>query len=98
MQRFWTNAGEDWVIFWAIESASDQPLSMRAHLYSTPDAPPLVDDALGYTADQWRAGDTLWQRHDFAVIEDAHYLETGLYNFQNLEEVGEMLRLPAAED
>lgn len=91
-------ADEYWVIFWAIESASDQPLSMRAHLYSTPDAPPLVDDALGYTADQWRAGDTLWQRHDFPVIEDAHYLETGLYNFQNLEEVGEMLRLPAAED
>ncbi len=87
-EPYWTN-------FWAIEATPDQPLSMRAHLYASQDAPPLVADSLGYAAEQWQPQDTLWQRHQFNSMDDALHLETGLYNYQTLKEIGEMLILPA---
>ena len=87
-------AGDSWVNFWDIEITPDQPLSLRAHLYNADSPPPLVEDGLGYTVEQWQAGDTLWQRHQFSSLEGAIHLETGFYNYQTLEDVGEMLHLP----
>jgi hypothetical protein len=87
--------GQDvWVNFWKIETTPDQPVSIRAHLYTSASPPPLVDDGLGFSAEQWRAQDTLWQRHQFPITDDASYLETGLYNYQTLETIGEKLNLP----
>ena len=71
---------------------------MRAHLYNAEGLPPLVNDGLGYTGEQWQTDDTLWQRHHFSQLADTLYLETGFYNYQTLEEIGDMLRLPVEEN
>ena len=86
-----------WVNFWKIEAAPDQPVSLRAHLYDSLSQAPLVADGLGFSGDQWQAGDTLWQRHQFETMEDAAYLETGLYNYQTLAIIGEVFYLPVPE-
>ncbi|MFN2180837.1 MAG: glycosyltransferase family 39 protein [Candidatus Promineifilaceae bacterium] len=84
-----------WVNFWRVEATPDQPISLRAHLYSEGNPTPLVDDALGYPGELWRAQDTIWQRHWFSSMDDASYLETGIYNYLTLDVIGEMVRLPA---
>jgi hypothetical protein len=86
-----------WITFWQIEASPDQPVSLRAHLYSLANPTPLVDDGLGYSGEQWQAGDTLWQQHQFETMEDAAYLETGLYDYQTLGIIGEVLDLPVSE-
>ena len=57
-----------------------------------------MDDGLGYSGEQWQTDDMLWQRHHFSQLEDTLYLETGFYNYQTLEEIGDMLRLPVEEN
>lgn len=84
-----------WTGYWQIVSSTPQPVSIRAHLYATSGAAPQVADSLGYAAEQWRAGDTLWQRYQFATSEGAAYLETGFYNYQTLDLIGSLLHLPA---
>ena len=83
-----------WNNLWAITAETGQPVSMRAHLYNAQSESPQVSDGLGYAAEQWRAGDLFWQRHPFAFQEDELYLESGLYDYQTLAEIGKMLRLP----
>jgi hypothetical protein len=83
-----------WVNFWHVEAAPDQPISMRAHLYSEDGAEPMVADGLGYPGEQWQAHDTIWQRHSFPTLENASRLETGIYNYQTLDVIGEMVSLP----
>ncbi|MFN2137041.1 MAG: hypothetical protein ACK2UK_13860, partial [Candidatus Promineifilaceae bacterium] len=85
--------GDDWVTFWRVNTGSDLPLSLQAHLYGEGDSPLQVGDRLGYSAEQWRPGDILWQRFHFAAQPDARFLETGLYDYLTLEAVGETLRL-----
>jgi hypothetical protein len=87
--------GDAWTTFWQVESATERPLSMRAHLYLEGQAAPLVGDSLGYTSEQWAPGDTLWQRFPFPASSGARYLETGLYDYQTLEPVGDVVQLPA---
>ena len=88
--------GEDqWFTLWSVTSAAEEPLSMQAHLYSSAAGPPRVGDNLGFSSDQWQAGDWLVQRHEFPGQEDGLFLETGLYNYQTLELLGDTLRLPA---
>ncbi len=86
---------DTWVNFWRVEAAPDQPISMRAHLYSEDGTEPMVADALGYPGEQWQARDTIWQRHSFPTLENAARLETGIYNYQTLDVIGEMVSLPA---
>ena len=56
---------------------------------------PQIGDGLGFSSDQWQAGDQLVQRHPFADADEALFMETGLYNYQTLELVGKAVRLPA---
>jgi hypothetical protein len=86
---------ENWITTWTVTAATAETLSMRAHLYAAAGAPPEVADGLGFSSDQWRTGDWIIQRHVFPNREPEGYLQTGLYNFQTLEQVGEMINLPA---
>ncbi len=85
--------GSEWVTLWQVTTPAAEPLSVKAHLYSG-DGPPQVADGLGFTSDQWRAGDWFLQRHIFATPGDR--LETALYNYVTLESVGPTHTLPAA--
>ena len=85
---------DSWINFWQIEATPEQPVSFRAHLYTSASPPPLVDDGLGYSGEQWQVGDTFWQRHQFSTMDNALHLETGLYNYQTLETIGDILVLP----
>jgi hypothetical protein len=87
-------AGDHWFTLWSVTSAAAAPLSMQAHLYTSLDGPPYVADGLGFSSDQWRAGDWLIQRHLFPGQEHGLFLETGLYDYQTLELQGDLLRLP----
>ena len=86
-------SGESWVTEWTVNGPAQEPLSLRAHLYTADEAPPLVADALGYSSEQWQSGDRLLQRFDFPEGGTAIFLETGIYNFQNLELLGDVLQL-----
>lgn len=70
-----------WRTWWQITRPTAQPLSVLAHLYAQTDdpTPTAVADGLGYSAEQWQAGDLLVQTHRFET-EQAH-LQTGLYDF-----------------
>ena len=87
--------GGEWLTLWSIQSPAQDPLSLQAHLTVTPAAPPLVGDSLGFSSEQWQAGDWLLQRHEFPGQESGLFLETALYNYQSLELLGDALRLPA---
>ena len=87
--------GDQWFTLWLVTSAAAEPLSMQAHLYTSAASPPLVGDNLGFSSDQWQAGDWLIQRHEFPGETDGLFLETGLYNYQTLELLGDTLHLPA---
>ncbi len=86
---------ENWISEWSVNKQADQPLSIQAHLYVDGQALPIVGDSLGFSSDQWRAGDRLLQRFDFPRQDNPLYLETGVYNFQTVEMLGDALRLPA---
>ena len=77
--------GTEWVTGWEVREATTAPLSVRGHLLST-DGTRRVADGLGCTTAQWRPGDWFLQRHLFAA--PGHTLETGLYNYVTLENVG----------
>ena len=86
---------DQWFTLWSVTSAVAEPLSIQAHLYTTADGSPHVGDNLGFSSEQWQAGDWLVQRHEFPGQEDGLFLETGLYNYQTLELLGDTLHLPA---
>ena len=85
--------GEAWFTSWIITSQAREPLSLRAHLYTKDGHSPLVGDSLGFSSEQWQDGDRLIQRFAFPGASTAHYLETGLYNYQTVELRGETLQL-----
>ena len=87
--------GETWLTSWLITSQATEPLSLRAHLYTADRDSPLVGDSLGFSSAQWQAGDKVIQRFDFPGAPVAHYLETGLYNYQTLELQDDTLQLSA---
>lgn len=86
--------GNSWITEWSINDLVTEPVSLQAHLYADSSAPPLVGDTLGYSSDQWQPGDRLLQRFDFSEQEMPLYLDTGVYNYQTLELLGELLQLP----
>ena len=85
--------GAAWLTSWVITSPATEPLSLRAHLYTEDRLSPLVGDSLGFSSEQWQEGDRVIQRFDFPGASSAHYLETGLYNYQTLDLQGNMLQL-----
>jgi len=90
--RGYAAADGTWITLWRVSEATAAPLSVQAHLYAG-DGPPQVADGLGFSSDQWRPGDWFIQRHAFAAPGEA--LETGLYNYTTLEQVGPTVRLAA---
>ncbi len=88
-------SGDEWFTLWSVTSPAAEPLSIQAHLFAAADGPAYVGDSLGFSSDQWQAGDWLIQRHDFPGQGNALFLQTGLYNFQTVEVVGETIKLPA---
>ena len=89
--------GRDWSTLWLITGAIEEPLSLQAHLYKEAGSAPTVGDSLDFSSEQWQAGDWLLQRFSFGEAEEGLYLETGLYNFQTLETIGETINLAAEE-
>ncbi len=87
--------GDEWLTLWSLTSPTQDPISLQAHLYRTPAGPPFIGDALGFSSDQWQAGDWLVQRHEFPGQEDGLFLKTALYNYQSLDLLGDELSLPA---
>lgn len=84
---------EEWWTLWEVQGASGEPLSLLAHLYHDGASGPVVADGLGYTADQWQAGDRFIQRHVFGATAEGQYLETGVYNYLTQESAGPRVRL-----
>ncbi|HID52226.1 MAG TPA: phospholipid carrier-dependent glycosyltransferase [Anaerolineae bacterium] len=72
--------GSDWWTIWQAQKTPEMPLTVAGHLYAEA-PPPIVSDGLGFTGEQWEAGDVIWQRHEFDLGADSRYLETGLYNY-----------------
>ena len=86
--------GEKWFLEWQIKQPTDDALSLQAHLYQDENTPPVVADSLGFSSDQWQAGDRLLQRFDFSGKIAYRFMETAAYNFSTLETQGDVLRLP----
>jgi hypothetical protein len=86
--------GEQWLTLWSVTSQAPEPLSLRAHLYTEEALPPLAGDSLGFSSEQWREGDRIIQRFIFPGESTAIGLETGMYNYQTLQLLGEALQLP----
>lgn len=74
----------DWWTGWRVVEETAVPLTLAGHLYAG--GPPLVADGLGFTSEQWRAGDLFLQR--FAYSQSGDFLETGLYDFMTGERLG----------
>ena len=83
-----------WWTIWRVQTPPTEPLTIAAHLYG--DGPtPIVADGLGFTSEQWQAGDWLVQMHSFEAGVNGRYLETGLYNYLTGERLAGFIRLPS---
>jgi 4-amino-4-deoxy-L-arabinose transferase-like glycosyltransferase len=91
---------------WRVIGLPPAPLSVMAHLLSSDGQPIAVGDGLGFTADQWQAGDVFVQRNVLQIpanaLAGAFEVRVGLYTldtiqrlpvFQNGAAVGDSLRL-----
>ena len=76
--------GFDWWTGWQVAQGTAVPLTVAGHLYAG-SPPPLVDDGLGFTSEQWQAGDIFFQH--FAFEQAGDYLETGLYDYLSREKL-----------
>ena len=89
-----------WYTVWRVHGPAPAPLSVLSHFYYG-EPLPLVADGLGFTSEQWNAGDVFVQWYDFPQATSESFLETGLYNYPDGEsltfdlngQTGERLRL-----
>ncbi len=82
----------DWWTVWQVAQAPQLPITIAGHLYG--DAPPpTVADGLGFSSEQWQAGDVIYQRHAFAPEINGRYLETGLYDYTNGERLADFVQI-----
>ena len=88
----YTSVGDTWYTLWRVNTTTNDPLSLQAHLY-TGESLPLVADSLGFSSDQWQPGDWLIQRHHFPDQPQALFMETGLTNYQTQAKIDARLRL-----
>ena len=87
----------DWWTVWQVNKTPDIPLTIAGHLY-VDEPPPIVADGLGFSGEQWQAGDVVYQRHAFAPEINGRYLETGLYDYTNGERLAEFVQLRIPQD
>jgi hypothetical protein len=81
---------------WRIQQHPQQPFSLMAHLLDENGTPLAVGDGLGVSVDQLEPGDTLIQRHVFAIPPEAapgtYWIQVGAYTYPDVE------RLPIMPD
>jgi hypothetical protein len=81
---------------WRVIGRPPGSLSVMAHLRAADGRAIAVGDGLGFTTEQWQAGDVFVQRHRLSVPLDAVpgpvTVQTGLYTLDNLQ------RLPVSEN
>lgn len=89
--------GATWATVWqAQQPVAVQPVSIAGHLSGDV----AVADGLGYSLEQWQAGDIFWQFHEFEATVDGQFLETGFYNYNTGERLAwqdgrnEFIQLP----
>ncbi len=74
---------------WRIESQTERPLSIMAHLIAPEGEVVAVGDALDYPIEYWRPGDLITQTHKLEIPEEitsAEYtLRTGVYWLDTME-------------
>ena len=74
---------------WHVIGRPPDNLSVMAHLRTVDGRAIAVGDGLGFTAEQWQAGDMFVQRHRLSVPLDAPpgpvTVQTGLYTLDNLQ-------------
>jgi hypothetical protein len=94
LQDYRVNGGQ-WSTTWHVVAPTDAPLSLQAHLLDANGAVLAIADGLGFSSDQWRAGDVFVQRFDFGDTPGGVFLETGLYDYTTLTPLGRPVRLPS---
>ncbi len=74
---------------WRVLRTPDAPLSLMLHLRTAAGETLAVGDALGFPAEQWRAGDLIIQRHSLTLPAGAGQgdclLAVGAYTWPNLQ-------------
>ncbi len=75
--------------FWRVIGRPPGNLSVMAHLWAADGRAIAVGDGLGFTTEQWQAGDVFVQRHHLSIPLDAPpgpvTAQTGLYTLDNLQ-------------
>jgi 4-amino-4-deoxy-L-arabinose transferase-like glycosyltransferase len=75
--------------FWRVIGRPPGNLSVMAHLRAADGRTIAIGDGLGFTAEQWQAGDVFVQRHHLSIPLDALpgpvTAQTGLYSLDNLQ-------------
>ena len=56
--------------YWRVDSTTDRPLSIMAHLVGSDGVPTAVGDGLGVPIENWQPGDLFVQEHLFSVTRD----------------------------
>ena len=88
-----TDDAADVRTWWQVtDGPLERPLSIMAHLVTADGEAVAQDDGLGFPPSQWRAGDIIVQRHQFAAQKAGTCLRTGVYWLDN----GERWRLQDA--
>jgi len=84
-----------WWTIWQFTDTPAAPLTIAAHLYSDAPTPIATGDGLGFTSDQWQAGDWLVQMHTFEEEINGRFLKTGLYNYLTGEPLADFITIPS---
>jgi hypothetical protein len=75
--------------FWRVTGQPPAMLSVMAHLVTDDGRAIAIADGLGFTADQWQAGDVFIQRHLFQIPSSTPpgllWAQTGLYTLDDLQ-------------
>jgi len=74
--------------FWRVDTLTDRPPSLMAHLLNAEGLVVAVADGLGTSIENWQPGDIIVQRHNFQIPDtqgEPYYLQTGAYWLDTIE-------------
>jgi len=74
--------------FWRVETLTDRPPSLMAHLLGADGLVVAVADGLGTSIENWQPGDVIVQRHRFQIPDNQggpYYLQIGGYWLDTME-------------
>ncbi len=88
-------------VYWLVQEATNQPLSLMAHLLDNSGAPVAVDDGLGVPIEIWQPGDVILQRHILQLPSDTpagvYWLQTGAYTLPDVQRLAVLDGPPGAD-